>query len=156
PAEIELSAFTPDGTPRIEPKQSVTVSGPDGGLHAVELESDGGQGRYIGRFVPQSEGDHRISFQSADGQDPVTAELHVQYAAEELRHPGVDRPALELLGNTSGGQMVELANLAKIPEKLRGEIKFAELHREETIWDNWFTAVLLALIYCFDVGVRRL
>jgi hypothetical protein len=154
---IELTAFAPDGTPRTEATQSVSVSGPDGIPHMVTLESDGaGQGRYVGWLVPRLQGDHRMTLETADNQEPVMAELHVQYAAEELRRPGLDRPALELLGNQSGGQLVELANLAKLPEKLHGETKFTELHREETIWDNWFTAVLLGLIYCVDVGIRRL
>jgi hypothetical protein len=149
-------AFAPDGGPRTEPKLSVTVTGP-GDPQFVSLDADSATlGRYVGRFTPKAEGDHRVRFDTGDGQEPAEAELRVAYAPEELRRPGINRPALELLATHTGGQLVELADLGMIPDKLQGETKLIELHREESIWDNWLTLVLLVLFYSIDVGIRRL
>jgi hypothetical protein len=155
--EIALAAFTPTGEARYEATQSVTIFNPDGEAQLVSLEGESSSsGRYVGAFVPSAEGEHRIVFQSPEGHELVSASLQVQYSSDELRRVNVDRPSLELLANESGGQLIELTALAGLPGTLRGEVRVANLHREETVWDNWFTAVLLALIYCVDVGVRRL
>jgi hypothetical protein len=152
-AQIELLAVTPDGTPRIEPKLGVRILGTT--AQTVELTADPAtKGRYLGRFTPQSTGDYRVVFDTSF--EPVEAKLRVQVAPEELRHPNVNRPTLELLANTSGGRLVELPDLATIPERLKGDSRFTELHREATIWDNWLTLVLLVGLYSVDVGLRRL
>jgi hypothetical protein len=152
--EMELMAVGPDGTPSTQPSQTVTIVDPTGQPHSVTMEPSGNAGRYLGRFLPALEGDHNIMWQ-ADGDESARATLHVESADEELRRPAVDRPALELLASQSGGQLVELQNIDQIPELLEGETRSIPLHREETVWDNWFTAVLLAFIYCIDVGIRR-
>ena len=149
-------AFAADGTPRSDPMLTVSISGA-GGTQAVSLGADPAtKGRYTGRFAPRAEGTHKIQFDPGGGQDPVEAEIRVSIAPEELRRPNLDRPALELLASHSGGQLIELGDLGKIPAKLTGEPKLVELHREETIWDNWFTLSLLVLVYSVDVGIRRL
>ncbi len=154
--EIELMAFAADGSPRTDQKLAVTVSGPPG-AETVSLEADtAAKGRYTGRFVPKSEGSYRVQFDPGGGQEPVSAELRASIAPEELRRPNLDRPALELLAGHTGGQLTELGDLGKLPERIKGEPKLIELHREEAIWDNWFTLTLLVLIYSVDVGLRRL
>jgi hypothetical protein len=156
PAEIELMAFAADGSPRIDPRLAVSVAGP-ADAQALTLSADSStKGRYTGRFTPQTEGTYTIQFDPGGGQEPVQAEIRVAIAPEELRRPHIDRPALELLASSSGGQLIELGDLGKIPEKLKGEPKLIRLHREEAIWDNWFTLALLVLIYSLDVGLRRL
>lgn len=156
PVTVELMAFAADGTPRPDPKLTVAVAGP-ADTDAVPLDADfATKGRFTGRFVPKSEGNYKIQFDPGSGLDPVSAEMRVSIAPEELRRPNLDRPALELLASHTGGQLTELSDLGKIPEKLKGEPKLVELHREESIWDNWFTLSLLVLIYCVDVGLRRL
>ncbi len=158
PTEIELMAFTSDGGPRMEPNQSLSIAGGDE-TQPVRLDADADpvtKGRYTGRFVPKSEGDFHIRYEPSSGDSPATAELHVAFAPEELRRPSLDRPALELLANHTGGQLVEISDLGKIPDRLTGETKFVDLHREESIWDNWFTLSLLVLVYSIDVGIRRL
>ena len=82
--------------------------------------------------------------------------MRVQASPQELRHPNVNRTTLEMLATTSRGQLVELPDLAVIPERLKGESRFSEMHREATIWDNWLTLALLVFLYCLDVGLRRL
>ncbi|MGL5096105.1 MAG: hypothetical protein ACRDD1_10980, partial [Planctomycetia bacterium] len=51
-AEIELTAFDAEGTPRTEPKQTVLVAGPKG-TQSVELSADpSAKGRYRGALTP--------------------------------------------------------------------------------------------------------
>jgi hypothetical protein len=155
PVEIELMAFGPDGKAHLESAQSVAISGPSQ-PQVVSLAADAAvPGRYTGQIVTTAEGEYRFRFQPRDGES-AEAVMRVQYAAEELRRPSIDRTALEMIASHSGGQVVELSELASIPEKLRGEAELIEMHREETIWDNWLTVVLLALFYCVDVAIRRL
>jgi hypothetical protein len=156
PVEIELMAYRTDGSASHASHQTVRISGAED-LPDVTLDAESSTpGRYRGRFAPRLEGNHHISLVPNDVQETVEADVHVEYAAEELLRPSINRPALELLANHTGGQLIELADWAKIPERLRGESKFIEIHREETMWDNWFVVVLLASIYCLDVGLRRL
>jgi hypothetical protein len=153
-AQVELFALTADGTLRSESKLAVRVLG-SSVARTVELNADPTtKGRYTGKFTPEAAGEYRILFDS--GPEPVEAKIRVAVSNEELRHPNVNRPTLALLASTSGGRLVELPDLASIPERLKGESKLTELHREATIWDNWLVLVVLACLYSLDVGLRRL
>src|SRR5262249_41698830 len=99
---------------------------------------------------------YRVTFEASGDSRPVEAKIRVQAGGEELRHPNVNRPTLELLAHTSGGKLVELPDLASIPDQLKGDTKLSELHREATVWDNWLTLAVLILLYSMDVGLRRL
>jgi hypothetical protein len=158
-AHIELLAVTADGTPRSEPSLPVRVAG--SGMTAVAetvmLAADPHvKGRYTGKYSPKSAGEYRVTYDPGAGQAPVEARIRVLPAAEELRHPNVNRPALELVAAASGGRLVELPELASIVDKLKGDPKLIPFHREATLWDNWLTLIILALIYSVDVGLRRL
>jgi hypothetical protein len=155
-ATVELMAVTPDGTPRTDPKLAVQVlSG--GGVNALELTADATvKGRYTGTFPLREVGEYRVTYAPGGEAPPVEAKVRVTSASEELRHPNVNRPALELLAGTSGGQMVELPDLATIPPRLKGEPRPTEFHREATLWDNWLVLAVLVTLYSLDVGLRRL
>jgi hypothetical protein len=155
PARIELMAFTTDGQPRTEEKLAVQAFGPEA-AEIIEVTADPGTpGRYTGRIVPPKTGDYRLRFQP-EGAPPVEALLKALPGGEELRHPNINRPALALLASTSGGRLVELADLASIPDQLKGDTKLIELHREATLWDNWLMLAVLVVLYSVDVGLRRL
>lgn len=153
--EVELMAFGPDGTALTDPKQAVQVTG-GGKVQPVELSADPLiKGRYTGRFVPASAGDHVVNY-TPPGQPDVEARLRVVSATEELRQPNVNRLVLEGLAATSGGAVVELSDLSSIEDRLKGESKYTELHREASVWDNWLVLALLIGLYTVDVGLRRL
>ena len=156
-ARVELTAFAPDGTPRTDPSLLVQVQG-GGTAGTVPLQADPAvKGRYVGRFVPPAAGEYRIAYAPPAPEGPVEARLRVAVAPEEMRQPNVNRPALELFAAASaGGALVELPDLATVPGRLGGESKFTELHREASLWDNGLTLGLLVLLYCVDVGLRRL
>jgi hypothetical protein len=157
PAQVELMAFAPDGTPRTDNALLASVQG-GGAASTVELLADPAvKGRYLGRFTPPAPGEYRVSYNPTGKGAPVEARLRVAVAPEEMRQPNVNRPALELLASASGGgSLVELTDLAGIPDRLAGESKFTELHREASLWDNAITLSVLIVLYSLDVGLRRL
>jgi hypothetical protein len=155
-AQVELMAFTADGTPRSESSLGVQLIGAN---HAekVELAADPStKGRYLGKVTPRAAGDFRIVYTPGDGGEPAEAKLRAQFASEELRHPNVNRATLEMLASTSRGLFLQLDELKQIPDQLKGETKVQTLDREATLWDNWLMLTLLIGIYAVDVGLRRL
>jgi hypothetical protein len=156
PAQVELMAFTADGTPRDEAKLSVQVS--DGkSAAAVDLAADPAtKGRYTGKFPLQNTGEYQVTFDPGGGAEPLVGKVRVLVAPEELRHPNVNRPVLEQLATASGGRLVELPDLATIADRLQGETKLQRSQREATLWDNWLLLAVLVGIFSVDVGIRRL
>jgi hypothetical protein len=155
-AQVELMAYGADGSPRTEPALAVRVVG-GGSADTLKLAADTAtKGRYTGKFPLPAIGEYRVTYEPGRGTEPIEAKLRVVDAPEELRHPNVNRPALELFASASGGQLVELTDLAAIQDKLKGETKLTQLHREATLWDNWLTLAVLVFIYSVDVGLRRL
>ncbi|HLQ45014.1 MAG TPA: hypothetical protein VK137_09820, partial [Planctomycetaceae bacterium] len=155
-AEVELFAFTADGTPRTDPSLKVSTLGPTGSS-SVELVADKFvKGRYTGKFTPKETGDHRVLYQPNDSPKSVEGKLRVMPSSEELRDPNLNRPMLEMLASTTGGKVVALSDLKSLPNQFKGEPMLVEVHREASVWDNWFTLVLITFIYAVDVGLRRL
>jgi hypothetical protein len=157
-AQIELMAFGADGAPRTDSRLPVRISGGAANvLETVNLTADQAvKGRYTGKYTPKNTGEYRVAFDPGSGAVPAEARIRVLAAAEELRQPNVNRPALELLANASRGRLVELPDLATIPDQIQGQAKLISYHREATLWDNWLTLVVLSVIYSIDVGLRRL
>ena len=150
-AEIELMAYDADGSPRTEGALSLAVER-GGDDTSLEMTADKlVPGRYLGQFTPQSVGDFRFVFEPGESLDAVAAPLTVSPSTAELRRPNVNASALAQLG-----KLVKLDQLGTIGEQLAGEPKLVSLHSEASIWDNWLMLCLLALIYSFDVGLRRL
>ena len=127
------------------------------GSSSVELLADKfAKGRYTGKFTPNETGDHRVLYQPNDSPKSVEGKLRVMPSSEELRDPNLNRPTLEMLASTTGGKVIALSDLKSLPEQFKGEPMLVEVHREASVWDNWFTLVLITLIYAVDVGLRRL
>jgi hypothetical protein len=155
-AEVELMAFTADGSPRVDSTLSVQVQGGSGAA-SIELAADPSvKGRYRGKFTPEATGEYQLVYRPDDQADSAEARLHVSVAPEELRHPYVNRAALEQWATASGGQKIELASLASVEERLQGKSVPTSFHREATVWDNGLTLALLIFLYSLDVGIRRL
>jgi hypothetical protein len=155
-ARIDVTAFDEHGAPRHA--RSIKVGVVCGNTaRAMALDADASaKGRYSGGFTPDAAGDWRVTFDPEDGSESVSARIRVLPATEELRHPDINRAALSLLAQSTGGQAVDLSELASIPEQLKGEPTLIPVHRESTLWDNWLTLVTLVFLYSVDVGLRRL
>jgi hypothetical protein len=155
-ATVELMAVMPDGSPRTDDKILVQVLG-GGEISAVEMTPDPAiKGRYTGTLPLRELGEYRLTYGPGGGVAPVEAKVRVVSASEELRHPNVNRPALEMVAGASGGQLVELPDLASIPGRLKGESRTTEYRGTTTLWDNWLVLVMLVTLYSVDVGLRRL
>jgi hypothetical protein len=61
-----------------------------------------------------------------------------------------------MLASTTGGKVIALSDLKSLPEQFQGEPMLIEVHRDASVWDTWFTLVLITFIYAVDVGLRRL
>ena len=149
--EIELIALGADGAPRQEPKLPLHVlSGKQD--RAIELTADhDGRGRYTGQLLADAAGAYRMIFDPGGGEKPIEAQIHVANSTAEFRRPNINMPVLRQLGKA-----VAIDQLATIPEKLKGEVKWIDVHREASIWDNWLVLLLLVVVYCIDIGLRRL
>jgi hypothetical protein len=156
-AQIELMAIGPDGQPRTEPALAVQVERPGRATDTVTVSADHSTtGRYTGKQTLNEPGEYRVSYQPGGSAPPVAALIRVTTASEELRHPNVNRPALESLAAATEGKIVELSDLATIPPLLKGEARLEEVHREASLWDNGVILVLVMIVYSLDVALRRL
>jgi hypothetical protein len=164
-ATIELMAYNAKGDPRTD--RTLTAHVYDGKTTTIlNLVADPAvKGRYTGNFPLEREGAYQVTYHPGSGASPIQSEVRVLTAVEELRHPNVDRVGLQRLGDISGGQLVELTDIATIPEikgpdgkaLLKGQTSIsAPVKHEKDIWDNWLVLSVLVLLYCLDVGFRRL
>ena len=156
PLALELYTIGTGGKPLAE--QSVTLEAQIGAAtEQVVLRAVTGQpGLFRGSWTPRKSGDTlQLSF--IDARDRlVSAVVEVAGSGQEMLRPIVDRDALDEMAQASGGTMLELDQIEKLPQFLKGEPVIEARQFSEEIWDNWLTLVLLVSIYCIDVGVRRL
>lgn len=151
-AQLELMAYSADGSPRRDKTLKIRAEREGAGAEAIEMSADPATvGRFTGIFRAKETGSYRFVHEPGGGLDPVDARLHVAAATEELRRPNVDPVALGQLGT-----LVALDQLGSIPSQLKGQPTLTPLYREAAIWDNWLVLSLLILVYCLDVGLRRL
>ena len=119
---------------------------------AIELTADhDGRGHYTGQLLADAAGAYRMVFDPGGGEKPLEAQIQVANSTAELRRPNLNMPVLRQLGKA-----VAIDQLAAIPQQLKGEVKWIDVHREASIWDNWLVLVLLVVVYCIDIGLRRL
>jgi len=154
--EIQLTARNDEGAPLTAEGVSVTVAGPDGTKTQTLAGGGASPGRFVGAFSPTEPGDYSVSWSPGEEEPALVARFQVLEGPEELRRPNINRARLHQLAAASGGELVELSDLAAIPDKLKGETKHTQMHREATIWDNWLTLLVLVLVYSLDVGLRRM
>jgi len=148
---IELFALGPDGTPRQDAKMPLLLSFGDRERTIELTAAHNGQGRYTGEFLAEKAGLYRMTFDPGKDEKTVEAQIQVADSTAELRRPNVNMPVLRQLG-----KIVPLDKLTTIPDQLKGEVKHSDVHRESSIWDNWFVLLLLVTVYCVDIALRRL
>jgi hypothetical protein len=112
-ASIELMAFAGDGSPLGDKAMSVQVSDGKAMNTVVNLTPDSSmKGRYTGNFMLENAGEYTVTYLPGGDAPPVVSKVRVTTSLEELRHPNVNRKALQALGDNSGGRLVELPDLA--------------------------------------------
>ena len=149
---VELYAVTSGGAPATGERVDVEVKGPKGPSR-LTLSASGTPGVYRGVWSSLDVGAHTLSY--GEGEQAATAGVEVALSNRELARPEVDRAELRAAAVSSGGAMVEPADLLTLPQRLEGEPRDVSRVLEDDLWDNWLTLLLLATIYTVDVGVRR-
>lgn len=151
---IELFCVDADGNALDVPEATLSLSGDDF-VDTLSLLNTGEPGRFKGTWTPDKQDQFVMSYTDGLGRR-VTGAVHVIGSTRELRHPTVDRDSLALLGETTGGGMLELTELEDLPDLLTGEPTTRIQSHEDDAWDNWLILMLLVSVYCVDVGIRRL
>jgi hypothetical protein len=151
---IELYAVDADGGPLDVSEASVRAVCGDS-VQTVVLGRSAEPGHYRGTWSPVTVGDYQLSYTGATGS-AVNAAVRVAQSGLELRRPGVDRDTLGNMAQVSGGGLLELDAIDQLPKRLKGEPVTLQRTHEEELWDNWMTLVLLVMLYCTDVFVRRM
>lgn len=156
-AAVELFALDQDANPVDADYVDVQVTLGDR-AQPLRLQRAGAAGMFRGVWSPQPgdrPGAYRFTYAVPDADKPLTASVLVAVPDDEALDATVNRDLLGSLGDATGGGLLELHQLADLPGKLHGQPVHFVRSREETLWDNWLTLVLLVGLYCTDVGMRR-
>ncbi|HTU24965.1 MAG TPA: hypothetical protein VMF30_06185 [Pirellulales bacterium] len=153
PVSIDLYAVDEARQPIAADSASVAITAP-GRKETVRLERIGEAGHFHGSWTPEELGVLNVAFDGGPSAR-LTATVEVASSHRELALVDVDRAALETLAEVSGGELIEPAGLAELPDRLAGETVHQARPYEDDLWDNWLTLLLLAGLYCADVGIRR-
>jgi hypothetical protein len=156
PTRIVVNAFTDAGTPIVQDKLDVEITGP-GLQKTLSLAPEASEkGRYVAHYEFPAVGDFRVAYGA------VETNFGVKRSPEELRHPNVNRAKLRLLATATGGKLVEMTD-PDWTKTILDRVNQSNLATTEnitpksaTIWDNWMTLVLLVGVYCVDILLRRL
>jgi hypothetical protein len=154
PLTIDLYAVDSSGEPLADKSATVTVGGP-GPNETIQLERFGEAGHFRANWTPEQLGVFKVEFAS-DKQPTLQASAEVANSGRELAEIDVNREMLGTLAEISGGAMFELPRLADLPARLAGEVTHLEKPYEQDLWDNWLVLVVLAALFCTDVGIRRM
>jgi len=152
---IEMYALNGSGQPRNEDQLTIKISGKDGELRGEQtMTASQASGHYRGIWRADEAGQVTFTYTDPAGES-VSAQVAVVESGRERRRPTVDRDTLGELADLSGGDMIELHELASLDERLEGETVTLHRPREAEVWDNWLVLLLLIGLYCTDVGIRR-
>ncbi|QNN23120.1 VWA domain-containing protein [Planctomycetales bacterium ZRK34] len=152
---IELFAVDGAGQPSSDDRQTVQVTGADGqSLGTVQVNAVRQAGHYRGIWRAEQTGEVTLRFDDVRGKT-AEARVAVRDSGRERMNPTVDRDTLGTLADTSGGGLIELDQLDRLPDMLEGEAVTLHRPREAEVWDNWIVLMLLVGLYCTDVGIRR-
>ncbi len=150
---IDLYAVDESNKPIAAEVISVAVKGKEVN-EKVELQPVGDEGHFRGSWTPDQLGTFNVDY-VAGPNATLSATIEVANSGRELAHPDVDREMLSTLAEISGGAMIELPQLVDLPRRLAGDVIHQQRTYDNDLWDNWLTLLLLAGLYCTDVGIRR-
>ncbi len=154
PVAIELYAVDANGKPLDRADVIVQITSGQGQEQATVART-AETGHFRGVWQPKAIGSYRLTYTDQRGKE-VTGGVAVTGSGRELRKPSVDRDLLGSMADATGGGLLELDRIDKLPDVIQGNpITISQSHEQE-IWDNWLTLILLVGLYCTDVGVRRL
>ena len=156
PLALELYTIGADGEP-LDAEYVTVEAGLGATNEQIRLDAVAGQpGLFRGAWTPRKIAETlQLRFVDARGR-LVAAAVEVTGSGQEMLRPVVDRDALNKMAQASGGRLLELDAIERLPQLLKAEPVMEVRQYSEEVWDNWLTLLLLVSIYCIDVGVRRL
>jgi hypothetical protein len=151
PVRVRAKVVGDDGLPSAAAQQTLTVLRDGAALSTVTLLPAGGEktGRYEAAVSDLPPGEYALRL--ADAADParhVSVPLHVAAASEpELVNVAGNDELLRRLAEPTGGQLLALAELASLPERLEQVRRQQTRLAEYNLWDSpyLFTFVLACL-----------
>jgi hypothetical protein len=117
-------------------------------------------GWFEGRFIPDRIGTYRITLplphaRPGDPQE-IGKDVVVSRPNLELLHPQMDKAALTLLADRSGGRLWAVDQALELPKAvpdLHEEIPIRS--RPVTLWDHWMVLAVLVLLMSLEWGARK-
>ena len=147
-----------------EPKTGARVSlellDPKGETHALAVEESLEEaGRYTAAWTPREPGLHRLTMTALDAQGKALGEVEEAFWApvddREYRQAASQPEALRQLAQANQGEYFNLADLAKIPDRM----PWTQNHIADTVrlpfWHFPGFFLVLALVWCLEWYLRR-
>jgi hypothetical protein len=150
---VELYAVNGAGKPLEDAQVFVDIADEKTG-EKLKLDKGTAAGYYRGVWPAQKPGLFTVSYVDSKSKS-VSATVRVADSGRERSQPTVDRETLGTLADVSRGALMELDHFAELPAKVAGETTTIHKPLEQEVWDNWLTLVILVVLYCTDVGIRR-
>lgn len=123
------------------------------------LAEVGAPGTYRGEFVPAEVGEYQVSIDTG----PRTAEtgagegamITVTEPRLEFEQASRNQRLLRALADLSGGTLVELDGLTRLPDEIQRKQRAEPVHLELPLWDSWLALLLAAAVLCAEWFVRK-
>jgi hypothetical protein len=115
----------------------------------------GSPGLYQGSYVTGKAGSYLLKSVLADSKFANTASFQAVGASREMLESAMQEQTLRKISELSGGEYLELSDLRKLPELLKGEVRTTSVSKEISLWDRWYVFALLLLFLSIEWFVRR-
>ena len=154
-AEFRDESFRPVD----EIEVTAVVSHEDGAADNIHLAPSAEEpGVYHGKFTPVTSGTHFVEAVATRNNEPLqTVRRTFYHEVEQAEHFGFrkNRPLLQRLSEATGGQYMETANIAALPDLLRYSSSGVTEQEYATVWDAPAVFLLLILLKAGEWLLRR-
>ena len=153
--EVQLTLFALDaqGKPLLENDAKLTWKR-SGRESEVAAPTAGQPGLFKLPWTAAEPGDHEFIY-AQPGKPPLTAQVTVLGAEDELLRPVIDRAALSAIAEASSGELVEPDRLLELVQRIPASTVRFKRSLESPLWDHWLALAALVGLYLADIAIRR-
>ena len=112
-------------------------------------------GLYVGYYTPPAAGRYRIQAGDDDIDYANTIEFQVADIRPEMANTDMQIERLQRIAELSGGKCLKLSQVQELATSLNRTRHQTTIRREQSLWDNWFLAILVIGLAGFEWIVRR-
>jgi uncharacterized membrane protein len=112
-------------------------------------------GLYVGYYTPLGAGRYRIQAGEDDLDYANTIEFQVADIRPELANTDMQIESLQRIAKLSGGKCLKLSEIQELATLLDRTPQETVIRREQSLWDNWFFAILIIGLAGAEWIVRR-